>query len=81
MTLKNIIKNLLTENDRASLTRFIAITAWMAFLIVSGYLVVTGKEWAQYETFATFTAGGGAITQVCNKFLNKKYNLDKGDQE
>lgn len=79
--MKNIIKNLLTESDKFSLTRFIAITAWLAFLGVSFYLVIASKEWSQYETFATFTAGGGAITQVANKYLNKKYNLEKGDRE
>lgn len=78
--MKNIIKNLLTENDRTSLTRLIAITAWLAFLIVSGYLVVVGKEWGHYETFATLTAGGGCLTRVADKYLAKKYNSEKGDQ-
>lgn len=79
--MKNIIKNLLNENDKTSLTRFIAITAWLAFLIVSFYLVIAGKEWGNYEVFATFTAGGGAITQVVNKYINSKYNSKKGDTE
>lgn len=73
MTLKNIIRNLLIENDKWSLTRFIAVTAWLAFLGVSFYLVVSGREWNQYETFATFTAGGGCLTRVADKFIGKKY--------
>lgn len=78
--MSNIIKNLLTENDKPSLTRLIAITAWLAFLVVSCYLVVTGKEWVHYEIFATFTAGGGCLTRVADKFIGKKYNVEKGDQ-
>lgn len=79
--MKNIIKNLLNENDKLSLTRFIAITAWISFLVVSFYLVVSGREWSQYETFATFTAGGGAILRITDKYIGKKYNSEKGDQE
>lgn len=79
--MKNTINNLLNENGKPSLTRFIAVTAWISFLMVSFYLVVSGREWNQYETFATFTAGGGAITQVVNKYLNKKYKTKNGDKE
>ncbi len=77
--MRNIIKNLLIENDKWSLTRFIAVTAWLAFLGVSFYLVVSGREWSQYETFATFTAGGGALVRVSDKYINKKFNSEKGD--
>lgn len=78
--MKNIIKNLLTDNEKVSLTRLIAITAWLTFLIASIYLMIAGKEWVHYEVFATFTAGGGCITRVADKYLNKKYNSEKGDQ-
>ena len=73
--MNNTIRNLLTEKGKLSLTRLIAVTAWMAFLIVSGYLVVVGREWVHYETFATFTAGGGALVRVYDKYLTKKYNV------
>ena len=79
--MKNIINNLLNENNKLSLTRFIAVTAWISFLGVSFYLVSTGKEWSEYETFATFTAGGGAILRITDKYIGKKYNSKKGDQE
>ena len=78
--MKNTIRNLLIENNRVSLTRLIAVTAWLTFLGVSFYLVISGKEWSQYETFATFTAGGGAIVRITDKFIGKKYNSEKGDQ-
>lgn len=73
--MRNTIRNLLTENSKLSLTRLIAVTAWLAFLVVSSYLVVVGKEWVHYETFATFTAGGGALVRVYDKYLNKKYKV------
>lgn len=79
MHLKNIIKNLLTNNDKISLTRLIAITAWLAFLTASAYLIITGKEWAHYEVFTTFTAGGACLTRLSDKYLNKKF--DRGDRE
>lgn len=79
--MKNIIRNLLIEKDKVSLTRFIAVTAWIAFLLVSFYLVFSGKEWGNYEVFATFTAGGGAVTQVVNKYINTKYKQGKGEEE
>lgn len=73
--MNNTIRNLLSDKGNLSLTRLIAVTAWLAFLIVSGYLVIVGKEWVHYETFATFTAGGGALVRVYDKYLNKKYKV------
>ena len=73
------MKKLILENGKISLTRFIAVTAWLSFLAVSFYLVISGKEWASYEVFATFTAGGGAITQVVNKYINTKYRKERGE--
>ena len=78
--MRTIIKNLLSDKGNLSLTRLIAITAWLAFLIVSGYLVITGKEWIHYEVFATFTAGGGAIVRISDKFIGKKYNNGKEEE-
>lgn len=65
---------LVYENGVPSLTRVISITAFMAFLAASAYLVITGKRWDHYETFATLTGGGGAATQVANKVINSVYN-------
>lgn len=72
------IKMLLYENNELSLTRCITVIAWVAFLAVSFYLVYTAQSWANYDTFAAFTGGGGATTQVVNKFINSKYNSVPG---
>ena len=72
------IKMLLYENEQLSLTRVLAISGWLAFLIVSFYLVWKGSGWQNYETFSTMTAGGGAATQIANKFINSKYNSADG---
>lgn len=70
----NYLKELLTEGNEYSLTRAMAAISFMAFLIGSFYLLIKGVSWGNYETFATFTGGGGAVTQIMNKFINSKYN-------
>lgn len=75
------IKMLLYENNELSLTRCITVIAWAAFLAVSFYLVYTQQAWANYDTFAAFTGGGGATTQVVNKFINSKYNSVPGSYQ
>lgn len=72
------IKMLLYENNELSLTRCITVVAWAAFLAVSFYLVYTAQSWGNYDTFAFLTGGGGATTQVVNKFINSKYNSVPG---
>lgn len=69
---------LLFENGELSATKVLAISGWLAFLIVSAYLVYKGNTWGNYETFSTMTAGGGAATQIANKFINSKYNSPLG---
>lgn len=69
---------LLYENNELSLTRCITVVAWVAFLAVSFYLVYTAQSWGNYDTFAFLTGGGGATTQVVNKFINSKYNSVPG---
>lgn len=72
------LKMLLYENNELSLTRCITVIAWVAFLAVSFYLVYTAQAWANYDTFAFLTGGGGATTQVVNKLINSKYNSIPG---
>lgn len=72
------IRMLLYENGELSLTRVITVIAWAAFLAVSFYLVYTAQSWGNYDTFAFLTGGGGATTQVVNKFINSKYNSVPG---
>ena len=75
------LKMLLYENGELSLTRVITVIAWAAFLGVSFYLVWTAQAWANYDTFAFMTGGGGATTQVVNKFINSKYNSVPGSYQ
>ncbi len=81
MRILKYIRMLLYENETLSLTRMLAIIGWLAFLIVSFYLVWKGTGWQNYETFASLTGGGGAATQVANKFINSKYNSPLGGYE
>lgn len=75
------VRMLLYENGELSLTRVITVIAWAAFLGVSFYLVWTAQAWANYDTFAFMTGGGGATTQVVNKFINSKYNSALGSYQ
>jgi len=75
--MKNIFIGLLYENNEPSLTRFIAAIAFIvplvAFLFVSLYLLLSGKEWTGYTTFSTATMGSGiagGLTQLANKISN-----------
>lgn len=81
MKIMKYIKMLLYENGELSLTRVITVIAWTAFLAVSFYLVWTAQAWANYDTFAFMTGGGGATTQVVNKFINSKYNSAPGSYQ
>lgn len=70
----NFMVELTYENGMPSLTRVISIVAFIAFLLASAYLILAGKRWDHYETFATLTGGGGAATQIANKVINSVYN-------
>lgn len=69
---------LLYENGVPSLTRFISIIAFLAFLAGTAYLILEGRVWAHYDTFAMLTGGGGAATQIANKIVNSVYNSTTG---
>jgi hypothetical protein len=70
----NFLAALIYEGGMPSLTRVISIVAFIAFLVASAYLIIAGKRWDHYETFAALTGGGGAATQVANKVINSVYN-------
>lgn len=70
---KNFMIGLMYENGGPSLTRTLSVVAFLAFLAGSAYLMLSGHQWAHYETFATVTGGGGLAGQVTNKFVNTKY--------
>lgn len=40
--------------------------------------MLVGKRWDHYETFASLTGGGGAVTQIANKINNSMYNSEPG---
>lgn len=76
--IESLIKMALYENDSLSLTRLLAVGGWFLFAGVSVYMVVNNIEWNDYATFAMFSGGGGAATQVANKLMNSKYNSAPG---
>ena len=69
----------LKENGEYSFTRILSVVGFGAFLIGSTYLIYKGISWGNYETFATMTGGGGAVTQIANKLINSKYNTAQGE--
>lgn len=73
-----LIKMALFENNELSLTRMLSVGSWSLFAGISIYMVLNGITWGHYETFALLTGGGGAATQVANKFVNGKYNSAPG---
>lgn len=75
----NFFKCMLYENDLPSLTRFLSLIAFSAFLLCSAYLMIKGQTWQHYDTFAYITGGGGTTAQLVNKFVNSKYNSSQGE--
>ena len=69
----------LKEKGEYSLTRILAVVGFLSFLVGSVYLIYKGQTWGNYETFATMTGGGGAVTQIANKLINSKYNTAQGE--
>lgn len=57
-------------DDKPSLTSTMAATAFSFFVIVSAYLVITGKSWPHYDVFASVTCGGGLFAQLGGKYIN-----------
>ena len=71
--MKEFIKALLWgADDKPSLTSTMALTAFTVFLLVSAYLVLTGRTWAHYDIFAGVACGGGLFTQLGGKYINNK---------
>jgi hypothetical protein len=75
---KKLIKTILSENGTYSLTRIASAVLLLAFLIGSFWLIFHGQTWGNYDSFATICGGGGATSQVVNKFINSKYNTPQG---
>jgi hypothetical protein len=72
-SLKDFIKALIWGPDgNPSLTSSMALVAFVLFVAVTVYLVLSGRTWQHYEVFAGFTCGGGLLTQVSGKYINNK---------
>ena len=65
--------DILKEDGNLSLTRVLSVLSFILFTVVSIYLIITGKIWSHYETFAYVTCGGALGTQIANKVSNNKY--------
>lgn len=64
----------LKEYDQQSLTRLVTVVLLIFFMIVTVYLIYARFNWYNYDIFCLVTVGGGAGTQLVNKFINSKYN-------
>ena len=73
------MRELLFENGQPSLTRILALSSYLLFVVVTLFLVLVGHSWQHYDTFAALTAGGGLVTQATNKLINSKYNSATGE--
>ena len=78
---KRIIRSCFFEDDNLSLTRVLAFTGYLVFIIGSFYLMYENKHWEDYSVFASYTGGGGLALQFGNKFVNSKYNSIIGSTE
>lgn len=66
----------LKEYDQQSLTRLITVVLLIFFMIVTVYLIYARFNWMNYDIFCLVTVGGGAGTQLVNKWVNSKYNIN-----
>ena len=80
-TIKKLLREMFFENDELSLTRVISFGGYFLFAIGSLYLLYRNLDWGGYNTFASYTGGGGAALQFGNKFINSKYNSERGSYE
>jgi hypothetical protein len=78
---KRIISSCFFEDGNLSLTRVLAFTGYLVFIIGSFYLMYENKHWEDYSVFASYTGGGGLALQFGNKFVNSKYNSIIGSTE
>lgn len=68
---------MLKEDGVFSLTRVLPTIGYLAFIVTSVYMIVTGKTWEHYTEWAAGT-GGSVLVQLANKFINSKYNNPSG---
>ena len=71
--------DVLKESGILSYTRILSLVAFTFFIVVTCYLVLTGKTWGHYDTFAYMTCGGSLGLQGYNKHINSKFNTPLGE--
>jgi hypothetical protein len=68
----NFVKSLFQDKfGNNSLTDFLSFFGFAAFLVGSGYLIYSGNDWANYDTFASITGGGGLGAKLGKLGINK----------
>ena len=68
---------MLKEENVYSLTRVLPTIGYITFLLISIYMVLTGKTWEHYTEFTTAT-GSAVMVQLGNKYINSRYNTPQG---
>lgn len=69
---------ILKEGGVYSLPRILSFVAFAVFVLVSLAMIVTGKTWSHYDTFAYITGGVPMGAVIGNKYVNSKYNTPMG---
>ena len=80
--IKDFLIGLLYEGGEPSLTRFILLGAFIVFIIgtcVDVWLVLNGKVWTNYITFATVSGGGAVGGKIADKITNSLANSPRGE--
>lgn len=67
-----MIELLKREDDCVSLGRLTALCSWVLWVLATVGLLITGHEWAHYETLTT-AAFGSLLIQVANKAVECKF--------
>ena len=62
-----------------SATHLIAVTGYLAYLVVSIYLCTTGDTFQYYSEFAALTAGSGTIAALGGRYIDSALNSPKGE--
>lgn len=70
---------MLFENGKLSMSNFFYFCLISSFIIGSFYLLLTHSRFEYYSEFATFTAGGGVLGKVGNKYINATKNSPPGE--
>lgn len=56
-------------DGRPSLVNTMTAAAFALFVLVTLYLVITGKQWDGYAVFASLTCGGSLVGKVGDKYM------------